>query len=195
MTPTGASEAAHPDPLRIDLDLEGEDGERWRVRVGMRPATASVHIDGATVALWDGTGRQLGPAVVLPVAGEIADYVELHGRVQGPRPLRAGSVLRCTVFFSSGSDPQLTEQPVAPRRGFGAWLRGDCVGELPPKVEGRALTEDEVEALRQAWPDVLPALDGNDVAFDVFKDDLLSSLELDEDDSITEEILRMLKED
>ena len=29
----------------------------------------------ATVALNDGTGRQLGPSVVLPVAGEIADYI------------------------------------------------------------------------------------------------------------------------
>ncbi len=195
MTANGTMEPTPTEPLRIDLTLEGEDGERWRVRVGLRPTQGPTHIDGATVALCDGAGRQLGPAVVLPVAGEIADYVELHGRIQGPRPLRPGSVLRCTTFFSSGNDPQVAEEPVVPRRGFSAWMRGECVVELPSVVEGRALTEDEVAALRLAWPDLLPEAASQGTAFDVFRDDLLASLDLEEDDSVTEEILRMLKGD
>ncbi len=182
-------------PLRIDLALEGEEGERWRVRVGLRPSDGSVYIDGATVALNDGTGRQLGPAVVLPVAGEISDYVELHARVQGPTTIRAGTLLRCTIFFSSGRDPQVAEEPVAPRRGFSAWLRGECVMEASPSIEGRALQDAELEALREHWPGLFPDSIGEDQAFDVFKEDLLSSLDLDENDSVTEEILRMLKED
>jgi hypothetical protein len=183
------------DPLHIDLALEGAEGERWRVRVGLRPRERAVHIDGATVALNDGSGRQLGPAVVLPVAGEIADYVELHSNVQGPPTMRAGTLLRCTIFFSSGRDPQIAEEPVAPRRGFSAWLWGECAvaPELIP--EGRALEDEEIEALREAWPGLFPDGSAGDHAFDVFKEDLLSSLDLDEHDSVTEEILRMLKED
>lgn len=182
-------------PLRIDLALEGEDGERWRVRVGLRPNEASVYIDGATVALNDGSGRQLGPAVVLPLAGEIADYVELLARVQGPTTIRAGTQLCCTVFFSSGRDPQVAEEAVAPRRGFTAWLRGECAVEPGKAVEGRALSDEELVALRDAWPGLFPESGSGDHAFDVFKEDLLESLDLDENDSVTEEILRMLKED
>jgi hypothetical protein len=190
--------AVDPDaaqPLHIDLALEGEEGDRWRVRVGLRPSEAPVHIDGATVALSDGTGRQLGPAVVLPVAGEIIDYVELHARVQGPATIRAGTLLRCTAFFSSGRDPQVAEEAVAPRRGFSAWLRGECAMEPSQPVEGRALNDEELVALRDAWPGLFPDSDPSDQAFDVFKEDLLGSLDLDENDSVTEEILRMLKED
>lgn len=183
------------EPLRIDLTLEGEDGERWRVRVGMRPRGESVYIDGATVALNDGTGRQLGPAVVLPVAGEIADYVEVHAGVQGPPTIRAGTMLCCTIFFSSGRDPQVAEEPVAPRRGFSAWLRGECAMDALPVLEGRALEDDELAALSEEWPGLFPAGSSNDQAFDLFKEDLLSSLDLEENDSVTEEILRMLKED
>jgi hypothetical protein len=155
-----------------------------------------VFIDGATVSLCDAGGHDLGPAVVLPVAGEIADYVELHSRVQGPRPLRAGMALRCTVFFSSGGEPQVAEEPVAPRRGFPAWLRGECAMTLPPEVKGEPLSDAAVEALREAWPKIFPApRSGDEQAFDVFKDDLLGSLDLEEHDSVTEEILRRLKED
>jgi hypothetical protein len=183
------------EPLRIDLSLEGQDGERWRVRVGLRPTGDPVHIDGATVAFNDGTGRPLGPAVVLPVAGEIADYVELHARVQGPATMRAGTQLRCTTFFSSGRDPQVAEEGVAPRRGFLAWLRGECALELPPAPEGRALSDDELDVLREAWPGLFEGDVGDDPAFAVFEEDLLSSMELGEHDSVTEEILRMLRED
>lgn len=183
------------DPLRIDLTLEGEEGDRWRVRVGMRPSAASVYIDGATVALEDGTGRPLGPAVVLPLAGEVADYVELHTRVQGPPTIRAGTLLRCTVFFSSGRMPQVAEETVAPRRGFPAWLRGECSTDHVSPLEGRALEDHELVALQEAWPGLFPDGSGDDQAFDVFKEDLLSSLDLPENDSVTEEILRMLKED
>lgn len=183
-------------PLRLDLTLEGEEGERWRVRVGMRPTAAPVHIDGATVSLSEIGGRDLGPAVVLPVAGEIADYVELHARVQGPRPLRAGMSLRATVFFSSGRDPQVAEEPVAPRRGFVAWLRGECAMALPPEVRREALSESALAALREAWPQLVPSPTAEpDSAFDVFKEDLLASMDLGEHDSVTDEILRMLKED
>ena len=85
--------------------------------------------------------------------------------------------------------------PVAPHRGFAAWLRGDSAMEAMAPVEGRALTDDELVALREAWPGLFPDQDADDRAFDVFKDDLLDSLEIDEHDSVTEEILRMLKED
>ncbi|MFH1465246.1 MAG: hypothetical protein ABIO70_12745 [Pseudomonadota bacterium] len=183
-------------PLRLELALEGEEGDRWRVRVGMRPTEGSVHIDGATISLCDVGGRELGPSVVLPVAGEIADYVELHSRVQGPRPLRAGMALRCTVFFSSGRDPQVAEEPVAPRRGFPAWLRGECAMVLPPEVKGEALSDAALADLREAWPLLFPETPDEDAqAFDVFKDDLLASMDLEEHDSVTEEILRMLRED
>jgi hypothetical protein len=183
------------DPLRIDLALEGEEGARWRVRVGLRPRGRAVFIDGATVALNDGSGRQLGPAVVLPLAGEIADYVELHTSVQGPPTMRAGTLLCCTIFFSSGRDPQVAEEPVAQRRGFSAWLGGKCAAELETHPEGRALTDEELDALREAWPGLFPDGDDGDHAFDVFKEDLLASLDLYDNDSVTEEILRMLKED
>jgi len=183
------------EPLRIDLTLEGEEGERWGVRVGLRPTAGSVYIDGATVALNDATGRQLGPAVVLPLAGEISVYVEVHARVQGPTPIRAGTQLRCTVFFSSGREPQVAEESVAPRRGFVAWLRGECAMDRTLPLEGRALQEEELIVLREHWAGLFPDGDRADHAFDVFKDDLLSSLDLDENDSVTEEILRMLKED
>lgn len=197
MPTSHAQEPVEPcSPLRLDLALEGEEGERWRVRVGMRPTEGSVYIDGATISLCDAGGRELGPAVVLPVAGEIADYVELHSRVQGPRPLRAGMALRCTVFFSSGREPQVAEEPVAPRRGFPAWLRGECALFLPPEVKGEPLSDAALAALREAWPLLFPeARQQDDQAFDVFKDDLLASMDLEEHDSVTEEILRMLKED
>ena len=120
-TATRSNSTASGEQLRIELALEGEDGERWRVRVGLRPSQRSVHIDGATVALCDQDGRLLGPAVVLPVVGEISDEVELYTGVQGPHPLRAGSALRCTVFFSSGQQPQEHEVVVVQRRGFSAW--------------------------------------------------------------------------
>jgi hypothetical protein len=197
MPSSRVQEPADPaSPLRLELALEGEEGERWRVRVAIRPTEGPVSIDGATVSLCDAGGRDLGPAVVLPVAGEIADFVELHSRVQGPRPLRAGMALRCTVFFTSGREPQVAEEPVAPRRGFPAWLRGGCAMTLPPAVQGAALADSALAALRETWPQVFPtARDEDGQAFDVFKDDLLASMDLDEHDSVTEEILRMLKED
>jgi len=194
-TATRSNSTASGEQLRIELALEGEDGERWRVRVGLRPSQRSVHIDGATVALCDQDGRLLGPAVVLPVVGEISDEVELYTGVQGPHPLRAGSALRCTVFFSSGQQPQEHEVVVVQRRGFSAWLRGESVQEPPMPVEGRALTDGELLAMREAWPQLFPPDGAGDEAFDIFKEDLLDSMEGDEHDSVTEEILRMLKED
>jgi hypothetical protein len=195
MTRDQAQDPNSTSPLNIDLTLEGEEGDRWRVRVGLRPGDHPVYVDGATVALNDGTGRQLGPAVVLPLAGEISDYVELRARVQGPPTIRAGTLLRCTIFFSSGRDPQVAEEPVAPRRGFVAWLRGECAMEAVDPVEGRALSDDEIAVLRESWPGLFPDHQGDDRAFDVFEKDLLDSLDLGEHDSVTEEILRMLRED
>jgi hypothetical protein len=196
MTASSTNEPQPPhDPLRIDLALEGSDGDRWRVRVGLRPSEAPVFIDGATVALTDDSGRLLGPAVVLPVAGQIADYVELHTRVQGPGAISAGTQLRCTAFFSSGRDPQIADQDVAPRRGFASWLQGKQALDPGEPPQGRALNDEEIEALRGAWPGLFLAADADDAAFSVFQEDLLSSMDLDEHDSITEEILRMLKED
>lgn len=195
-TPRAQEPADTSSPLRLELALEGEEGERWRVRVGMRPTGAPVYIDGATVSLSDSGGRELGPSVVLPVAGEIADYVELHTRVQGPRPLRAGMALRCTVFFCSGREPQVAEEPVAPRRGFPAWLRGECAMAMPPEVQGAPLSDAVLAALREAWPQLVPeSADEDGHAFAVFKDDLLASMDLEEHDSVTDEILRRLKED
>ncbi len=180
--------------LHMELALEGREGDRWRVRASISPIDRPVPIDGATVALVDQRNRPLGPAVVLPVAGEISDQADLYASIQGPAQLKPGSLLRCTAFFSGGHD-QVCVEHVAPTRGFAGHVRGETALVLPEgEPEGRSLTDEELDALAAAYPDLIPEQPSAG-AFDEFKDDLLSSMDLDENDSVTEEILRMLKED
>ena len=191
-------EPTHPQTeeteLRMELALEGREGDRWRVRASISPAARPVYIDGATVALVDQHNRPLGPSVVLPVAGEISDQVDLYASIQGPAKLKPGSLLRCTAFFSGGHD-QVCVEHVTPTRGFAGHVRGETALVLPDdEPEGRSLTDQELEALAAADPELVPEQHST-ASYDEFKDDLLASMDLEQNDSVTEEILRMLKED
>lgn len=178
--------------LGIGLAVEGGDGDRWRVRIELSPQDGlPVDLDGITVALVDGRGRPLGSAVVLPISGIVTDVMILRSAVPGPPVLDPGVRVRCTVFRSNGGAPVVVEA-VASEGPAGPALPVRAVPAAPAGI-----TDDEIEELAREYPWILGGDDGetgDDDAFLAFRNDLLSEAELDEDDPLTEELFRLLRE-
>lgn len=180
--------------LKISLSLEGEEGERWRIRISLTPQNDSVFIDGATVVIVDEFGRPLGPAVVLPVAGQLSDTIVLFANVQGPHPMKTGCKLRCTSFYSGGNT-QVVEETLSTKCGFGTYVLGEH--SLMPMVsedsEWDSVDEEDKKRIEKAFPWLAPCECGYSTR-DLYEQELLDALG-EEGKSVTEEILRMLKDD
>jgi len=180
----------------VSLAIEGREGDRWQSRVRIRPRGVGVDLAGATLCFVDEDGAPSGPVVVLPLDGPLSDDVVLQAGVRGPERLPPGAVLRLTVFLAGTCEALVWDEPVARREGFQDFVAGRTLFAVGPASEGRNLTSEEIERLAAAFPwlaEAEPAPEAGK-AFDVFQEDLLASMDLDEDESVTEEILRMLRE-
>ncbi len=187
--PTGC-----PDPLQVSLSVEGREADRWRCRVRIHPCGMAGEVAGATLSVVDEGGAPAGPVVVLPVEGVLTETVSLVASVRGPARLPPGAALRLTVFV--GGTTLVWDEPVVRREGFRDFLAGRSVLAPGPFPEGRNLTSEEIDRLAAAFPWLTEADAHADSgsAFEAFQQDLLSSMDLDEEESVTEEILRMLRD-
>lgn len=179
--------------MDIGLVIEAAEGDRWRVRVDVRPLGAPVSVMGATVALLDVSEELIGPAVVLPLAGALSDRVTVYARVPAPTRCLHPSLLRCTVFFTDCFSPLVVDRPIERPIGFGAYVRGENglgLGTAPP---GRSLSDTEYANLKSSFPWLIT--DEDIEAFEAFSKDFSEDLGLGGDKDVTEEILRMLREE
>lgn len=185
-----------PDPLRVVLSTEGRDGDRWRCRVRIQPSGLPVEIAGATLSFVDDEGAPAGPVVVLPVDGSLSEAVTLQARVRGPGRLPPGVLLRLTVFLGGTCEALVWDEAVTQREGFQDFLSGRTALPMGPAPPGRTLSSEEIVALAAAFPWLAEgtALPDAEKAFDAFQEDLLASMDLDDDESVTAEILRMLRD-
>ncbi len=176
----------------VSLTLKGGENGRWQVKVEMYlPDDLRAILEGATIGLLNASGRPLGPAVVIPLENCLNSPVETS--VRGPERLPPSSILRCTIFIGTTQEPLVVDQRVSKTRGFHGFIMGLSSIEEGPRPKGRGLTEAEQNQMEISFP-WLKDIQQEDLAFDAFKEDILSAMDLDEHDEVTEEILRMLKE-
>lgn len=180
-------------PFDVTMELAGGSEGRWEVQVEIRPESPELFLNGATLVLLDGDGKHQGPMVVLPLQGLVPEHVSLTVTVRGPERLHGHTLLRLTAFLQGYSAPVQVDQWVGEQRGFHAFLMGGQLLDPGPPRAGRSLTPAEQERLCTGFPWLSESI-GPDTAFSAFKEDLLSSMDLGEDDEVTEEILRMLQE-
>jgi hypothetical protein len=184
-----------PQTREIDvvLSLEAAEGNRWRIRVELRPLAPPIAILGATVAILDIADQMLGPAVVLALPDEIQELTTVLARVPAPARGQHPATVRATLFLTDRSTPIVVERPIERPIHFGAYMLGEGALGLGTPPPGRTLGETERRNLRQACPWL--GLDESEEAFDAFSKDFVDACDLGVDKDVTEEILRLLRED
>lgn len=180
--------------LRATLTLEGSEGDRWKVRVDLRPLAEAIPICGVTVGFVDASGDPLGPAVVLGLDRCIAAPTTVFAAVKGPARLQGHMALRLTAYASDCEEAIRVDHIISGQRGFRSYLTGVHSLETGPAPAGRPLTEDEQDLLARHFPWAFTERVSSREAFDAFQDDFRDTFDLEETDGITEEILRMMKE-
>lgn len=182
-----------PDRMKVTMNLEGGCEARWQVRVDLAPIAGAVDMCGVTLGLVDADGEALGPAVVLPLGPSLQEPTSVSALVRGPNRLHGHVLLRLTAYLADCADTLVFDHRVSACRGFRAFLAGVSPMTAASPPPGRALTGAEQSRFFTCFPWLAPAREqGDDAAFDAFKEDFQDIFEFD-GEGATEEILSMLR--
>ena len=144
--------------LDVQLSLEHRGADRLRVSVWVRPLGEPVSVDSITLELLGPTGDEVGPRLLLPIAGTLGGPIATTVEVRGYGEIPPRSTLRAVAWVAEAS--VVVDLPADPPPDLGDWMCGrGCCGD--PDLDLRSFTDAERARWARYFPWTAPAPTAN----------------------------------